>query len=133
MVSDSIADMFSRIRNASSARLATLEMPSSKITAAIAKILQDEGFVERVEIGDGPRQTLRITLKYNGDRAHRMPAIKGIRRSSRPGRRLYVAHDSIPRVHSGLGIAILSTSHGVMTDRDARQQRVGGELVGEVW
>jgi small subunit ribosomal protein S8 len=133
MMTDPIADMLSRIRNASLARHDRTEIPASKLKAAVAEILKSEGFIADVrkadETPDG-HQKLTIVLKYGRDRTG---AIDGIRRVSRPGRRVYVRHDRIPRVFSGLGIAILSTSRGLMSDREARRQKVGGELLCEVW
>lgn len=133
MMTDPIADMLTRIRNAGLARHDRTEMPASRMKAAVAEILKSEGFIADVRQGDaegeGPAK-LTIVLKYGRDRAS---AIDGVRRVSRPGRRVYVRHDRIPRVFSGLGISILSTSRGLMSDREARRQRVGGELLCEVW
>jgi small subunit ribosomal protein S8 len=131
MTTDPIADMLTRIRNASLARHDRTEMPASRLKAAVAEILKSEGFIAdaRASEGDGPKK-LTIVLKYGRDRSS---AIDGIRRVSRPGRRVYVRHDRIPRVFSGLGISILSTSHGLMSDREARRQKLGGELMCEVW
>src|SRR3954466_13646612 len=131
MMTDPIADMLTRIRNAALARHDRTEMPASRLKAAVAEILKSEGFIAdvRPSEGDGPRK-LTIVLKYGRDRTS---AIDGIRRVSRPGRRVYVPHDQIPRVYSGLGISILSTSHGLMSDREARRLKLGGELLCEVW
>jgi small subunit ribosomal protein S8 len=131
MMTDPIADMLTRIRNAALARHDRTEMPASRLKAAVAEILKSEGFIAdvRPSEGDGPKK-LTIVLKYGRDRAS---AIDGIRRVSRPGRRVYVRHDRIPRVYSGLGISILSTSHGLMSDREARRLKLGGELLCEVW
>ena len=131
MMTDPIADMLTRIRNAALARHDRTEMPASRLKAAVAEILKSEGFIAdvRPSEGDGPKK-LTIVLKYGRDRAS---AIDGIRRVSRPGRRVYVPHDRIPRVYSGLGISILSTSHGLMSDREARRLKLGGELLCEVW
>jgi small subunit ribosomal protein S8 len=131
MMTDPIADMLSRIRNAALARHDRTEMPTSRMKHAVAEILKSEGFIAdvRPSEGDGP-QKLTIVLKYGRDR---QSAIDGVRRVSRPGRRVYVRHDRIPRVFSGLGISILSTSRGLMSDREARRQKVGGELLCEVW
>jgi small subunit ribosomal protein S8 len=131
MMTDPIADMLTRIRNASLARHDRTEMPASRLKAAVAEILKSEGFIAdvRPSEGDGPKK-LTIVLKYGRDRTS---AIDGIRRVSRPGRRVYVRHDRIPRVYSGLGISILSTSHGLMSDREARRLKLGGELLCEVW
>jgi small subunit ribosomal protein S8 len=131
MMTDPIADMLTRIRNAALARHDRTEMPASRLKAAVAEILKSEGFIAdvRPSEGDGPKK-LTIVLKYGRDRTS---AIDGIRRVSRPGRRVYVRHDRIPRVYSGLGISILSTSHGLMSDREARRLKLGGELLCEVW
>lgn len=131
MMTDPIADMLTRIRNAALARHDRTEMPASRLKEAVAQILKSEGFIAdvRPSEGDGPKK-LTIVLKYGRDRAS---AIDGVRRVSRPGRRVYVRHDRIPRVYSGLGISILSTSHGLMSDRDARRLKLGGELLCEVW
>ena len=135
MMTDPIADMLSRIRNASLARHDRTEIPASRLKAAVAEILKAEGFIADVreadaEDGNGKQQKLTIVLKYGRDRTS---AIDGIRRVSRPGRRVYVRHDRIPRVFSGLGISILSTSRGLMSDKEARRQKIGGELLCEVW
>lgn len=133
MVTDPIADLLARIRNAALARHEVTRMPASKLKLRILEILKTEGFVADVrqeEWGESKRQTLTVTLKYTRERG---AAFQGLRRVSRPGRRVYVGHDQIPRVLSGLGISILSTSQGLMTDREARQRKVGGELLCEVW
>ncbi|HZF47255.1 MAG: 30S ribosomal protein S8 [Polyangiaceae bacterium] len=131
MMTDPIADMLTRIRNAALARHDRTEVPASRLKEAVAQILKSEGFIAdvRPSEGDGPKK-LTIVLKYGRDR---QSAIDGVRRVSRPGRRVYVRHDRIPRVYSGLGISILSTSHGLMSDREARRQKLGGELLCEVW
>ncbi|CAN98119.1 MULTISPECIES: 30S ribosomal protein S8 [Sorangium] len=131
MMTDPIADMLTRIRNAALARHDRTEVPASRIKAAVAEILKSEGFIADVREteGEGPKK-LTIVLKYGRDR---QSAIDGVRRVSRPGRRVYVRHDRIPRVFSGLGISILSTSRGLMSDRDARRLKMGGELICEVW
>lgn len=131
MMTDPISDMLARIRNASLARHDRADMPHSNLKEHIAGVLKAEGFLDdvRVSDGEGPK-TLTLVLRYGRDRAS---AIDGVRRVSAPGRRVYVRHDRIPRVRSGMGISILSTSRGVMTDRQAREQRVGGELLCEVW
>ncbi len=133
MMTDPIADMLARIRNASLARHDVTRLPASKMKRSIADLLKREGFVADVreeEWGPQKRKTITVTLKYGADRAS---AFRGLRRVSRPGRRVYVRHGEIPRVLSGLGVSILSTSQGLMTDREARQKRVGGELLCEVW
>lgn len=131
MMTDPIADMLTRIRNAGLARHDRTEVPASRLKEAVAHILKSEGFIAdvRPSEGDGPKK-LTIVLKYGRDR---QSAIDGVRRVSRPGRRVYVRHDRIPRVLSGLGISILSTSRGLMSDREARRQKIGGELICEVW
>ncbi len=129
MMTDPIADMLTRIRNAGLARHDKTLVPASSLKKNIAEILKSEGFIS--EIRELPEQrALEITLKYGRNRES---VIDGIRRVSRPGRRVYVSHDDIPRVLSGLGVSILSTSRGVMSDKDARRQKVGGELLCEVW
>jgi small subunit ribosomal protein S8 len=133
MMTDPIADMLARVRNAAMAQHAITRLPASKVKLNIAKILQAEGYVADVREEESPitkRMELVVALKYDRDRSC---AFQGIRRVSRPGRRVYVRHDQIPRVLSGLGTSILSTSHGMMTDSEARRRKVGGELVCEVW
>jgi small subunit ribosomal protein S8 len=131
MMTDPISDMLARIRNASIARHDRAEMPHSFVKQHIAEVLKSEGYLDdvRVSEGEGPK-TLTIVLRYGRGKDS---AIDGIRRVSAPGRRVYVRHDRIPRVRQGMGISILSTSQGVMTDRIAREKRVGGELLCEVW
>ncbi len=135
MVNDPIADMLARIRNAIMRRKESVEMPSSKMLVAIARILKEEGFIQDYEVREGdsfPR--LRIQLKYKREGTRKwIPAITGMRRVSKPSRRIYVGADEIKPVRSGLGIAILSTSQGVMTDKEARKRHIGGELICEVW
>lgn len=137
MMTDPIADLLGRIRNAAMARHELTRLPASKLKKSVAELLKAEGYVADVrqeEWGPKKHQTLTIVLKYsNGSGSERVSAFQGIRRVSRPGRRVYVGHDEIPRVLSGLGISILSTSHGIMTDKEARRQKVGGELLCEVW
>jgi len=128
MMTDPVSDMLTRIRNAARARHERTLVPASKLKRAIAEILKNEGYIADVRQEDD--RNLVIVLKYGRDRSS---AIDGIRRVSRPGRRVYVSYDRIPRVLSGLGISILSTSRGVMTDREARRQKIGGELICEVW
>jgi small subunit ribosomal protein S8 len=133
MTTDPIADMLARIRNAILARHPRAEMPLSKVKVRIAEILKDEGFIDGFAVqdaGDQPLGSLTITLKYGRDRSS---AIVGLKRVSRPGRRLYVKHTDLPKVMSGMGISIISTSRGVLTSRQAEQERVGGELLCEVW
>ena len=132
-MSDPIADMLTRVRNASNAKLPTVRMPPSKITAALAATLKDTGFIQdysEEELGHN-KKALNITLKYKGKNS--TPVIEGIRRMSKPSRRIYVNSAEIPRVLGGLGVAILTTSQGVMTDRAARQRNIGGELLCYVW
>jgi len=131
MMTDPIADMLTRIRNASMARHDRVELPHSKLKEHVATVMKAEGYLDDVRMseGEGPK-TLVLVLRYGRDR---QSAIDGLRRVSTPGRRVYVRHDRIQRVCSGMGISILSTSRGVMTDREARRQRVGGELLCEVW
>jgi small subunit ribosomal protein S8 len=125
-MTDPIADMLTRIRNAQLAEKATVQMPVSKVKLAIAKVLKDEGYVEGfVVVGDEAKPQLEISLKYHAGR----PVIEKIERVSKPGLRIYKSKDDIPRVMNGLGIAIVSTSHGVMTDRKARATGVGGEVL----
>src|SRR5688572_28936202 len=133
MVTDPIADLLTRIRNAALARHDRVTLPASRLKQTIADVLKSEGYVADVSLenaGAGPDKTLTLTLKYGRDR---IPAIEGIRRVSRPGRRIYVRAQEIPKVKSGLGIAVLSTSRGIMSDRQARKAGVGGELLCEVW
>jgi len=136
MVNDPIADMLTRVRNAVMAGQAQVAMPNSKIKVEIAKILKDEGFLENFEVVDGEKveqKTLRIKIKYVGERRERRPVLSGIERVSTPGRRIYTKKMDIPWVLSGLGVAILSTPKGVMTGARARQLGVGGEILCKVW
>ena len=129
-ITDPIADMLTRIRNANDARHATVDVPASKLKIAIAQILKDEGYIKDFEVQEGNYQgVIRITLKYNG----KDKVITGLRRVSKPGLRMYAGADDLPKVLRGLGIAIISTSKGVMTDKDARKQHVGGEVLAFVW
>jgi small subunit ribosomal protein S8 len=132
-MTDPIADFLARIRNGIRARKALVECPRSNIKLRIAEILRDEGFLNTVVSTDDERQgMLKLTLRYDG-RTGSGSAITGMRRVSRPGQRAYVPAKQVPRVRNGLGIAILSTSQGVMTDREARHKGVGGEVLCEVW
>lgn len=140
MMTDPISDMLTRIRNGALARHDRVNMPHSLLKERIAFVLKGEGYVDDVRVEDGGddqpkgKRVLSIVLRYGQDKGReKKPAIDGLRRVSSPGRRLYVPHDRIPRVCSGMGISILSTSRGVMTDKEARKQRVGGELLCEVW
>ena len=132
--SDPVADMLTRIRNAQAARLPYMRVPSSKIKVAIAKILRSEGFIEEYRVTDEhPQPELILKLKYVGERKLRHPVVEGLRRISKPGRRVYVQVSKIPWVRSGMGIAILSTPKGVLTGQQARRLGVGGELLCHVW
>ena len=135
-VSDPIADMLTRIRNAVMIGQATVAMPSSKMKVQIANILKEEGYLEKVEVVEGERPNqpvLRVRIKYVGKRRERQSVLTGLERVSRPGRRVYTKKQDIPWVLSGIGIAILSTSKGVMTGQKARSLGVGGELLCKVW
>lgn len=128
---DPIGDMLTRIRNASSARHEKCLVPKSSLKVRIAEVLKEEGFIKDFVVHqDGVQGAISILLKYSADRE---PAISDIKRVSKPGLRRYVATDSIPRILNGMGIAILSTSKGVLVDREARKQKVGGELICTVW
>jgi small subunit ribosomal protein S8 len=130
-LTDPVADMLTRIRNASSARHEKCLVPRSRLKVRIAEVLKEEGFIKDFLVHeDGPQGAITILLKYSADRE---PAISDIKRVSKPGLRRYVPTGSIPRVLNGMGIAILSTSKGVMADREARKQKVGGELICTVW
>ena len=132
MTNDPIADMLTRIRNANTAKHDTVDVPSSKMKVAIADILVNEGFIEKYEIiEDGNFKTIRITLKYGADKNEKI--ITGIKRISKPGLRVYAGKDELPRVLGGLGIAILSTNQGIITDKEARKLQVGGEVLAFVW
>jgi small subunit ribosomal protein S8 len=135
-VTDPIADMLTRIRNGTLAGHAVVALPSSKMKAAIAAILREEGFIESFEVAEaeGKHQpVLRLTLRYTGERRERRPVISGLKRISRPGRRVYAGKAEIPWVRSGMGVAILSTPKGIMTGSRARQLGVGGEVLCQVW
>ena len=130
-ITDSIADMLTRIRNANSAKHDTVKVPASNMTKAIAQILVDEGYIKNYKVeDDGKQGMITITLKYG---ANKSQVITGLRRVSKPGLRMYTNCEDIPQVMKGLGIAILSTPKGVMTDRDARKAHVGGEILAFVW
>ncbi len=131
-MSDPIADMLTRIRNANIAKHDTVDVPASKMKIAIANILLDEGYIEKYDlVEDGSFKTIRITLKYGEDKNEKI--ITGLKRISKPGLRIYVGKDELPKVLGGLGIAILSTNKGVITDKEARKERVGGEVLAFVW
>ena len=130
-MTDTIADMLTRIRNALIARHDSVDVPASTTKKAIAKILKEEGYIKDFEIiEDGVKKTIRISLKYGPNKQR---VIVGIKRISRPGLRVYARKDELPKVLGGLGVAIVSTSRGVMTDREARKQGVGGEVLAYVW
>ena len=130
-ISDTIADMLTRIRNASSAKHESVDVPASNMKKSIAQILVDEGYVKSFQvIDDGKQGVIRLTLKYNAGKA---PAITGLKRVSKPGLRIYANCEDLPKVMKGLGIAIVSTSKGVMTDKAARSANVGGEVLAFVW
>ena len=130
--SDPIADMLTRIRNANTAKHDTVDVPSSKRKLAIAGILLDEGYIEKYDLVDnGNFKDIRITLKYQG--AKKEQVISGIKRISKPGLRIYVGKDEIPSVLGGLGTAILSTNKGVISDKEARKEAVGGEVLAYIW
>ncbi|MCH5280477.1 MAG: 30S ribosomal protein S8 [Lachnospiraceae bacterium] len=131
-MSDPIADMLTRIRNANTAKHDTVDIPSSKMKLAIADILVDEGYIRKYDlIEDGNFKTIRITLKYGADKNEKI--ISGIKRISKPGLRIYAGKEELPRVLGGLGIAIISTNQGVVTDKKARELQVGGEVLAYVW
>ena len=129
-ITDPIADMLTRIRNASTAKHATVDVPASKMKKAIADILVEEGYIKNYQlVADGAQGIIKITLKYNGNQK----VISGLRRVSKPGLRVYAGADELPQVLKGLGIAIISTSKGIMTDKKAREAHVGGEVLAFVW
>ena len=130
-ITDTIADMLTRIRNANSAKHESVDIPASNMKKAIAQILLDEGYIKSFEvIEDGKQGTIRITLKYL---AGKQKVIRGLRRVSKPGLRIYSNCEDMPKVMNGLGIAIVSTSKGIMTDKEARKANVGGEVLAFVW
>ena len=129
---DPIADMLTRIRNANTAKHDTVDVPASKMKIAIANILVDEGYIAKYDLVDtGVQKTIRIALKYGADKNEKI--ISGLKRISRPGLRIYANSEELPRVLGGLGIAIISTNKGVMTDKEARKQKVGCEVLAYVW
>ena len=131
MMNDPVADMLTRIRNANTSYAEQLEMPSSKLKAAIADILKSEGYIRDYLVEPTkPQATLKMAMKYSRDRER---SLSGLRRVSKPGLRVYAKRDEVPRVLGGLGIAIISTSQGLMTDREARKKGVGGEVLAYVW
>jgi small subunit ribosomal protein S8 len=133
-MTDPVADFLTRLRNAAKAQHHEVTIPSSKLKRELARILKEQGYIEGYEVQPGapghPGEHITVTLKYTDDRK---PVITGIQRVSRPGQRSYVDHDHIPRIQGGMGTAIISTSKGVMTGHQARQQGVGGEVVARVW
>ena len=133
-MTDPIADLLTRVRNASRAQHADVVVPASKLKSEIVRIFQEQGYVKSFAVEPAPEgeagERIRIVLRYTDDQR---AVISGIRRVSRPGRRTYVDHDHIPKVQGGLGTAIISTSHGVMTGHDARREGVGGEVVAHIW
>ena len=130
-ITDTIADLLTRIRNASTAKHDTVDVPASNMKKAIVQILLDEGYIKSFTvIEDGKQGVIRIVLKYT---AAKTPVITGLRRVSKPGLRIYTSCEEMPKVMKGLGIAILSTSKGIMTDKEARKQNVGGEVLAFVW
>jgi len=130
-ITDTIADMLTRVRNANTAKHDTVDIPASNMKKAIAQILVDEGFVKNYQvIDDGKQGVIRITLKYGENKA---AVITGLRRVSKPGLRIYTSCEDMPKVMKGLGVAIVSTSKGVMTDKQARKENVGGEVLAFVW
>lgn len=130
-ISDTIADLLTRIRNANTAKHAAVDVPASNMKKAITRILLDEGYIKSFQvIEDGKQGIIRITLKYDENRT---PVISGLRRVSKPGLRIYSSSENMPKVRKGLGIVIVSTSRGVMTDKKARELNVGGEVLAYVW
>ena len=130
-ITDPIADMLTRIRNAGSARHESVTVPASSVKKAIAQILLDEGYIKAYElVNDGVQGSIKITLKYT---ANKEKAITGLRRVSKPGLRVYDGADELPRVLKGLGVAIISTSKGIMTDKKARAEHIGGEVLAFIW
>ena len=131
-MSDPIADMLTRIRNANTAKHDTVDVPASKIKVAIAEILDKEGYIEGFEVvEEGNFKNIRITLKYGKDRNEKV--ITGLKKISKPGLRVYAGKDNLPKVLGGLGVAIISTNKGVITDKEARKEKVGGEVLAFVW
>ncbi len=131
-MSDPIADMLTRIRNANTAKHDTVDVPSSKMKEAIVKILKEEGYIAKYDIlDDGAFKSIHITLKYGKDKNEKI--ISGLKRISKPGLRVYANSEDMPKVLGGLGIAIVSTDKGVMTDREARKNHVGGEVLAYIW
>lgn len=133
-MTDPIADMLSRIRNATMREHETVSLPSSKMKERLAELMKREGYIEEYQVlPSEPQPVLRLKLKYVGDRRNRRPVISGLKRVSSPGRRVYVGKDEIPWVLSGMGIAVLTTSKGLMTGQEARKLGVGGEVICQIW
>lgn len=130
-ITDPVADMLTRIRNANSAKHETVDVPNSKVKKAIAEILHEEGYIKGYQIiDDGKQGIIKITLKYG---ANKEKVLSGLKRISKPGLRVYSSRDELPRVLKGLGIAIISTSKGIMTDKKARKENIGGEVLAFIW
>lgn len=133
-MSDPIADMLNRIRNATMREHETVSLPASSMKERLAEVMKIEGYIEDYQVlPDEPQNVLRLKLKYVGDRRNRRPVISGLKRVSSPGRRVYVGKDEIPWVLSGMGIAVLTTSKGLMTGQEARRLGVGGEVICQIW
>ena len=131
VVTDSIADMLTRIRNANQMRYKEVSVPASNLKSSLAKILKDEGFIEDYKVvNDNAQGTIELTLKYGQNKER---VITGLKRISKPGLRVYAKNTDVPKVLNGLGIAIISTSHGIMTDKEARKQNLGGEVLCYIW
>ncbi len=131
-ISDPIADMLTRLRNANAAKHSTVDIPASRVKIAISDILIKEGYIKGYEmLEDGPKKTIRVTLKYGKDKNEK--ALAGLRRISKPGLRVYANCEDLPKVLGGLGTAIVSTNKGIITDKEARKQGVGGEVLAYVW
>ncbi len=129
---DPIADMLTRIRNANTAKHDTVDIPASRMKIAIANILLDEGYIAKYDlVGDGVDKAIRVTLKYGKDKNEKI--ITGLKRISRPGLRIYAGAEDLPKVLGGLGVAIISTNKGVITDKEARKEKIGGEVLAYVW
>ena len=130
MITDPIADMLTRIRNANQAKHESVEMPASRLKLEILEVLKNEGYISEYEkVEDGKQGVIKVTLKYN----NKERVIKGLKKISKPGLRVYVKSTELPKVLNGLGIAVISTSNGIMTDREARQKKLGGEVIAFVW
>lgn len=130
VMTDPIADMLTRIRNANQAKHESVEMPASRLKLEILEVLKNEGYISEYEkVEDGKQGVIKVTLKYN----NKERVIKGLKKISKPGLRVYVKSNELPKVLNGLGIAVISTSNGIMTDREARQKKLGGEVIAFVW